>query len=366
MGRDSARWRTVLNRKIITAEQVMRRVIVSGFRRGHMKAENCVKIWKGLIRPILEYGLEVISGPKATMKKLETVQHKMGCAILGLPTSTSATYVRSELGLVAITTRQDDLRLRWWRRLATSKENRLLHKIWKMRCEQVREMRGPQSRGRLSLCVNLKTVLMKHGFEDEWNNPMRVTEISQEEWERKIESTMKEHEKKMIEEKKMESREKLGEQIDKVILEEPSFKIYLRNSNRGDGVWLQTRCRSNMLRVADVIGYQQKKVEIDEDRICKICKTERETVLHFVSRCTAYTQQRQQLKNIAQQRLREECEDGREVERQMDWTDSNTIADIAMAMSTIKMKDTTAASLHRAGMNYLSIIWKERQRLMTA
>lgn len=363
MGRDIARWRTVLNRKIITAEQVMRRVIVSGFRRGHMKAEQCVKIWKGLIRPILEYGLEVISGPKATMKKLETVQHKMGCAILGLPTSTSATYVRSELGLVQIATRQDDLRLRWWRRLAVSKQNRLLYKIWMKRCEQVREMR---TRGRLSICVKLKEVLLKHGFENEWMDPMSVTDISLQQWEKRVEDAMKEHEQKIIEEKKEENREKLGEQMEKVVLEEPSFKAYLRNRNTGDGVWLQSRCRSNMLRVLDVIGRQQRPEQEREQRMCKMCNREEETVMHFVARCTSYTQQRQQLIQIAQQRLRNECEDGTEVERQMNWNNSDTIADIAMAMSNIDMDEKTAAKLNRAGMNYLSAIWKERTRIMTA
>jgi len=47
MGRERARWRTVLKRNIVTAEQTMRRAIVSGYRQGHMNGEQCVKIWKG-------------------------------------------------------------------------------------------------------------------------------------------------------------------------------------------------------------------------------------------------------------------------------------------------------------------------------
>jgi len=362
MGREIARWKTVLNSKIIKAEQVMRRAIVSGFRRGHMNAEQCVKIWKGLIRPILEYGLEVISGDKKSMQQLETVQHKMGCAILGLPTSASATYVRCELGLVTIATRQDDLRLRWRRRLATSKENRILHKIWVKRCEQVREMRKVTVKQ--SICAKLKEVMIRHGFEDEWNDPKLVTEITQGGWEKRIEKAMEEHEGNIIESRKEENRVKLGEQMERVITPIAGFKPYLRNANRGDGVWLQTRCRSNMLRVRDVIGRQQRPVIwTAEQRQCKHCRKGEETVLHLVAECEAYKNERKRFVDTVQQRLKEECEDGQLIMRTLIWQNPQTIADLAMAMSTTAMSENTAANINRAGMNYLSCIWKARHRL---
>jgi len=216
-----------------------------------------------------------------------------------------------------------------------------------------------------STCAKLKETLMRNGFEDEWNDIKLVATVSQEAWEKRVRDAMEQKEKRTIEERMKENKIKLGDQMEKVITKIPSFKTYLCNSNRSNGVWLQTRCRSNMLRVLDVVGKQQKPmIWTEEQRQCKLCKSEAETVIHFVTKCEAYKKEREAFIEIVKQRLRDECEDGKEVMRRINWDDSQVIADIAMAMNKVKMKKDTASKLDRAGMNFLSQIWKARMRAL--
>lgn len=369
MGKTSGRWNSVLNRKLASVEEKIRLVARSGFKSGRAKARVCVKVWKAMIRPIFEYGLEMIFCPQNTMRKIETAQHRMACRILGLSTEfTSQTFARNELGLEPVKLRQESLQLRWWWRLATANKDRLLYKVWRQRCMDVRNMGNGDRRdstGKMSACVKLREVMVKNGFEDEWNDPTLAEAITQGEWMKRVAEAMKKREEEETE-KGVKSCAERGwmseEHARKVMQGAKMFKPYLDCANRSKGTWLKTKLRSNKLELFDVIGEQHKPQWPPQLRTCWLCHKEVEDTAHFVSKCDAYKDEREKYIETVKERLTNEC--GREGERVMNeiqWNDANELANIILSTSATELKDkATAATIDRASMNYIAKIWKIR------
>ena len=70
--------------------------------------EAQIRLWQNIYKPLLTFGSEIIIYDKQWINKLISAQHKIGCFILKLPTSTNQAGVRGELGWSSI---QGDLML---------------------------------------------------------------------------------------------------------------------------------------------------------------------------------------------------------------------------------------------------------------
>ena len=358
MGNERARWSSVVKRKLTTAEMQMRILVHSGCKQGHLRPRSSVQAWKTLVRPILEYGLEIIKCTKAEMQQMERIQNYIGRRILGVPECTSATFVRNELGLETIAARQEMLQLRWWWRLANADTERLMYKVFTHRCEQVRTMRQRKEKGRDSCCVALRDVMVKHGFEAEWNDPTLLIGVTQEEWNTRVDAACSEEAKAVTREGIERGRGRMHKDVDRIMSEEPMFKDYLDEVSRSEGTRLKTLLRANALQLMGVIGKWSGQQWPESLQRCWLCATEEEDATHFVARCPAFAAERTTFVSIVRQRIHEEMMD-----RQLEWTEAQTISDIVLSSQAIKMNENTARSVNKTSRNYLCAIWRKRNEL---
>ncbi len=91
--------------------------LAMGANVGGLSITAGVNIYKSLVRPILEYGQEII-GDKP-WDEAELIQQKYCKRILNVRQSTMRETVLAELGLMKLSSRRDLLRLRFWRKLAS-------------------------------------------------------------------------------------------------------------------------------------------------------------------------------------------------------------------------------------------------------
>ena len=87
------------------------------------------KLWLNVLNPKMLYGQEIIVYDKRWIEQMESVQHKIGCIILGVHNQVSRVGVRAELGWGSI---QRDIytnRLRKFGQIARTDESRWTKKI---------------------------------------------------------------------------------------------------------------------------------------------------------------------------------------------------------------------------------------------
>ena len=84
--------------------------------------------WEGLVRPLLEYGVEIWGSLK--WNEAETLQRKMGRYILGHWYNSNNGVVMNELGWMPLKDRRDMLRLRYWRKLLNMDNRRKVKQVY--------------------------------------------------------------------------------------------------------------------------------------------------------------------------------------------------------------------------------------------
>ena len=88
------------------------RVHTMALREGMLKVREGERMWKTLVRPVLEYGAEVWGGDD--WEEAEVVQRQMGKRILNVSDYTANEVVMGELGWLSLKARRDMLRLFFW------------------------------------------------------------------------------------------------------------------------------------------------------------------------------------------------------------------------------------------------------------
>jgi hypothetical protein len=81
-------------------------------------------LWSRAVRPGILYGAEVVTYPQTMMKKLETVQNRVGRWISGVSRRTSCSGLRTELGWNRMEDEVQKMKVRYWIQLMKMKENR--------------------------------------------------------------------------------------------------------------------------------------------------------------------------------------------------------------------------------------------------
>jgi len=126
-------WKAHKTKILEKARRRMRSLCGLGLKEG-VSARAMLRGWQVLVRPILEYGVE-IWGEK-NWKEGETLQLEMGRRVLGVSKMTTHEVVQGELGLGKVSSRRIELRIRFWYKIINMKKDRLVYKICKQRREE--------------------------------------------------------------------------------------------------------------------------------------------------------------------------------------------------------------------------------------
>jgi len=235
--------------------------------------------------------------PHSLLKKLDSVQ----CAFLRTATNadsfTPNAALLAELGAQSLTSRREELQLRFFRHLCTT-QNRRLTCVFRFRCAQVR--RGS---AKLSVCNAFKSLLHKYDCTDIWlslprarSHPLWIG------WESKV------HQKAVAfdlatRKAAIESRPSLSVFTHIKPLEQRVVPDYL--SQKGLGAWLKIKLRTGSLPLKEMLGRHCKPPLVSEQVTCALCESgEVEDVPHFLCSCAALAPERESfLTSLSQDRL---------------------------------------------------------------
>ena len=138
---------------IETAEKRFHRIFHNGFHRDGLRPETAIKLYKLMVRPILEYGSQVLTYQNHYLKslnrvpkdlniltnfeeKLEQFQTKALKTLIGAPKSTLPAIVRFFSGVEPLKSRLDMLKLRYFWNLVHVYDHSIAYHVFKYRKEQ--------------------------------------------------------------------------------------------------------------------------------------------------------------------------------------------------------------------------------------
>jgi hypothetical protein len=132
-------------------------------RSGRMGVGAGEKVWKALIRPVLEYGAEVWETEHDRLwEEAELMQREMGRRILGCSRRMVNEVVLGELGWMTMRGRRKKLRLGFWAKILSMKEERWVKKVY----EESR--RRYEEEGEKNWCSMTHEILKEIGLEEAW------------------------------------------------------------------------------------------------------------------------------------------------------------------------------------------------------
>ena len=227
---------------------------------------------------------------------------EMGRRVLGVRMTTKE-VVQGELGLIRLSSRIL-LRLRFWKKLITVKQNRLVYQIYKQRREEfMKDMNKNTKKDDKNWCYwtwqYLKDLHLEHVWESEKvNEASKFNNLVSE-------LIMRKEEREWREEMQKKSKLRMYRKIKtKLVLEE--YVIELEISKRRQLTMLRGGTNKLRIEIGRRIG---EKVE---ERMCNVCLcNEVEDEKHFILRCCMYVRQRVEMFN----RIKEECEMDMNIER---------------------------------------------------
>ena len=153
-------------------------LLYCGCDADQLNAKCSVRLWKSLVRPILEYAAETWIPNHEQVKSIESVQVKFARRVLGSTPTAPAVFVTSELGLHSLAYRRDLLILRYWRRLCATSSDRLIHQLF---ISRVTDVKRDPLHCRSSLCSLFMKIMQRYNMQEQWET-MKTNEIKIEEW----------------------------------------------------------------------------------------------------------------------------------------------------------------------------------------
>ena len=117
------------------------------------------KLWISMVRPLLEYGVEVWGG--GGWEEAERIQNLAGRTLLGLPKTTAVEVIRGDLGWLSMKARRDLKLLKYWGRLLCMEDSRLVKQIYR-HCKT--KMTGLKT----SFCYHIQNLLISLNLEHVW------------------------------------------------------------------------------------------------------------------------------------------------------------------------------------------------------
>lgn len=258
-----------------------------GCRFNGVHALRSLRLWESYTRPVLEYASEVWTPTKAQAKKIESVVCEFARHALGVTRRTSNDFVMSELGMLSLAARRDELRLRYFQHLCTADSGRALSKVFRYRCDQIDKGKGSHS-----LCVQYKELLTKYDRQEIW----RTRPADEGEW-----SGWQSKMHRLVVKMDLQARHDR-------LAARPSMHRYLSLkshdkltragylSGRGLGVWIKASLRANTLPLLATLAKTSVPEMSARCAQCLICG-EPEDATHFLLRCPGFETERAQFWN---------------------------------------------------------------------
>ena len=151
-----------------------------GFHKDGLRPETAIKMYKLLVRPILEYGAQVLIfnhhylSPKTIknrvlnrtsdfVEKIEHFQNQALKSLLGCPKSSSPAVVRLFSGVESMVSRIDLLQLRYFWKLSRSDENNIAHTVFNLRKKRFLATKKGFLHEIFNLCCKYDIVNLWHG-----------------------------------------------------------------------------------------------------------------------------------------------------------------------------------------------------------
>ena len=160
------------SRLIQSTTQRAHDILLAGCEMNELDARCSSRLWSTLCRPILEYGAEVWQPNQGQRKQIEQAQGWFARRVLGCHQGTPAVFATSELGMRSLEHRRDQFHLRYWYRLCSALPERLLHRIFRQRVLDVKQLPDEESSISYSLCRVLQQTLFKYDLAIEWDQAM--------------------------------------------------------------------------------------------------------------------------------------------------------------------------------------------------
>jgi len=121
------------------------RVIQYGFASDGLRPLTAVRLFKSIVRPVLEFGAQFASFSKTQMCKLENFQYTALRTLFGLSRSVSRPMVRTFAGIQSLRSRYKILKLNYFERICSLPSNSIIRRIGAQRISQPNEPATSQS-----------------------------------------------------------------------------------------------------------------------------------------------------------------------------------------------------------------------------
>jgi hypothetical protein len=261
----------------------------AGARFNGLRPSLAVSLWQALIRPGLEWGIELLSAPPSVMRGLDAVLPAALRTFVGTDSFVPNDALMAEFGTQSLSSRQQELSLRLFKRLCTLSSDRVLSRVFRARCQQVDNGVAP-----FSLFQSIKALLLRFELEEVWyTRPQDPSHALWLRWESRIHS-------KAI---KLDLIKRKA-----AILARPSLSLFSQVKpldvqcvpsyldRRGLGSWVKLKLRTSSLPLGDFL-LRHSKLSLDASQsFCKLCSLlVVESPLHFVSECPSLLTERDNL-----------------------------------------------------------------------
>ena len=269
---DKLKWKLFKDRLIERAERYKRAAMGMGNRTKHLSVRAAVSIWKALVRPVLEYAAE-IWGEK-DWEEAEILQRTMAKRILGMKMRAPNEAVLGDLGWWPLKARRDMIRLRYWQKILNMDEKRLPRLVYDWEKENIDTNK--------SWITYTKQLISELELDEYWTK--QEINKNKAEWNKLIQDKIQVREQREWRQR-AKSKPKLRTYIKyKQILKEEE---YLKNEDaKGRRMMARLRSGTNNLRIET--GRYKRPKQPEQFRLCKLCMYETENEEHFLMRCTAY------------------------------------------------------------------------------
>ena len=232
-----------------------------------LSVEAGERLWISVIRPVLEYGMEVVGG---VWLEAELIQNEVGRRLLGANLKTATDVIRGELGWWSMKSRRDLIKLRFWGRICRLREDMMVKKIYRLLKKRNEYIKS-------SWFYQIKTILINLNLAQVWDSEEVGTKSN---WKTIIGRSLKSRE---LREWKARMANKPKLRLYRVLKLDLIREDYLDM----DITFAQRKALTSMRSGTHVLRIESGRWEKEEynERLCKLCNNSVENEQHFFLSC---------------------------------------------------------------------------------
>jgi hypothetical protein len=263
------------------------RVWGMGMKKGSLSVPASINLYEALVRSVLEYGAEV-SNP-TQWEEGEKIQREMGRRILRCHGKTTNEAVLGELGWWRLETRREFIKLKYWIKLSTMDDSRLVRQVYQLSREAYEKKR------KNNWCREIHLLLTKYDLLEYWEDETKLrnpgidygsTKKLREYWENWFQDYVRRKEEEGWR-LAMSKRSKLRTYM--TFKRHLKLESYLLSEKDKIGRYGLTSIRVGTSKLRIETGRWKRPIEKAEDRVCIQCASgEVEDEKHFILHCNRF------------------------------------------------------------------------------